>query len=471
MLLTRAAWTAYLLWHLRGQARAPFRPWPAIERDQARRVRRMVAYAVRHVPYYREAARRLGLRPDAFRSAADLARLPLLERDQLQRDPEYFVSTAVPRARLVELRSGGSTGSPRSVFCDPAALFQNAAHSARDRSIRARLLGRRAGYRQTLISSRHSGIRRVQEFLDAHALFPRAVRLERQYLSLADSPAENLARMSAFRPDVLHSYGSYLGRLFAHARDTGGPWHRPRVVTFGGDALSPAARALIQEELGIPVFGIYQAIEALRIGFECEAHRGLHLNVDLYPVRVVDAAGRTVPDGTSGEVVVSNLVNRGTVLLNYRLGDVAAALPDPCPCGRSLPLLAPPPGRTDDLVELGPGVLLHPQALRDLFTEEREVWQYQVIQAGPARFRIDLVVAGVCDRPATAARIARRFAEQLGGRAAAEVRFVDEVARTAQGKVRAVLAPPTAGPRVDPARPDGSRPGPPGAPARGVAGA
>jgi phenylacetate-CoA ligase len=445
MLLTRAAWSAYLLWHLRGQGAMPFRPWSAIERDQARRVRGMVAYAVRHVPYYRETLRRLGFRADEFRTAADLARLPVIERDQLQRDPGYFLSTAIPRRRLVEMRSGGSTGAPTSVYHDHAAVFQNAAHSERDRSIRTGLLGRRAGYRQTLIYSGHGGMRKVQEFLDAHALFPRRARLERQYLSMADPPGENLARMNAFRPDALHGYGSYLGRLFAHARETGAPFHRPRVVTFGGDTLSPAGRAVIEGELGIPVFGIYQSIEALRIGFECEAHRGFHLNVDLYPVRIADAEGRTVPDGTSGEVVVSNLVNRGTVLLNYRLGDVAAALLDRCPCGRSLPLLSPPPGRTDDVVELPSGTLLHPQLVRTFFTDEREIWQYQVVQEGPARFRVDVVAARECDRAATAARVARKFAERLGAGVTADVRFVDEVARTPQGKVRVVLSMRPAG--------------------------
>jgi phenylacetate-CoA ligase len=423
----------------------PFRPWSAIERDQARRVRGMVAYAVRHVPYYRETLHRLGLRAEVFRTAADLARLPMIERDQLQRDPEYFLSTAIPHRRLVEMRSGGSTGAPRSVYHDPAAVFRNAAHSERDRSIRAALLGRRAGYRQTLIASGYGGMRKVQEFLDAHALLPRRARLERQYLSMGDPLGENLARMNAFRPDALHSYGSYLGRLFAHAHETKAPFHRPRVVTFGGDTLSPAGRALIEEEFGIPVFSIYQSIEALRIGFECEAHRGLHLNADLYPVRIADAEGQTVPTGTSGEVVVSNLVNRGTVLLNYRLGDVAAALPDRCPCGRSLPLLSPPPGRTDDVIELPSGALVHPQAVRILFTGEREIWEYQVTQQGPARFRVDVVAARGCDRAATAARVARRFAERFGAGVTADVRFVDQVARTAQGKLRVVLSTRPAG--------------------------
>jgi phenylacetate-CoA ligase len=440
MLLTRAAWSAYLLGHLRGQAAAPFRPWSAIERDQARRVRGMVAYAARHVPYYRETLRRLGLEADDFRTAGDLARLPLVDRADLQRDPEAFLSSGVARHRLLELRTGGSAGAPRSVYHDRAALFQNAAHSERDRSIRTRLLGRRAGYRQTLISSRHSGIRKAQEFLEAHALFPRAARLERQYLSLADSPADNVARMNAFRPDVLHTYGSYLGWLFAHVHETGTPFHRPRAVTFGADALSPAARRLIEREFGIPVFAIYQAAEALRIGFECEAHEGLHLNVDLYPVRLVDAADRPVPAGASGEVVLSNLVNRGTVLLNYRLGDVAAMLPGSCACGRSLPRLSFPVGRTDDVIELDSGAVVHPQAVRDLFTEERDLWQYQVVHEGRRQFRIDLVAARGCDRPATSARIVERFVRRFGAGVVVRVRFVDEVGRTAEGKVRAVAS-------------------------------
>jgi phenylacetate-CoA ligase len=436
MILTRAAWSAYLIRQLRGQAAAPFRPWPRIERDQTRRVRAMVAHAARHVPYYRETLCRLGLGPDDFRTAADLARLPVLDRGALQRDPEAFRSTAWARRSLVELRTGGSAGAPRSVHHDAAALFQNAAHSERDRSIRTRLLGRRAGYRQTLISSSHSGIRKVQEFLDAHALVPRRAQIERQYLSLADPPAENVTRINAFRPDVLHGYGSYLGWLFAHVHETGIPFCRPRVVTFGADALSPAGRELIEREFDIPVFAIYQAAEALRIGFECEAHEGLHLNVDLYPVRLVDPEGRPVPDGASGEVVVSNLVNRGTVLLNYRLGDLAVALPGPCACGRTLPRLSLPAGRTDDVIELDSGARLHPQAVRDLFTEERELWQYQVVQDGPAQFRIDLVAARGCDREAASTRITRRFAERLG--VSVRVRFVDDVGRTAQGKVRAV---------------------------------
>ena len=48
--------------------------------------------------------------------------------------------------------------------------------------------------------------------------------------------------------------------------------------------------------------------------------------------------------------MVSNLVNRGTVLLNYRLGDVAAKLDGRCACGRTLPMMSFLEGRSDEWI-------------------------------------------------------------------------------------------------------------------------
>jgi len=146
--------------------------------------------------------------------------------------------------------------------------------------------------------------------------------------------------MNDYRPDVLHTYGSYLGILFSYLAETGAPFHKPKVVTYSSDSLSDSTRRLIQDRFGIPVFSAYQANEALKIGFECEHHTGLHINIDLYPLRVVDLACHDLPVGETGYVVVSNLVNKGTVLLNYQIGDLAALLPQPCTCGRTLPLLS-----------------------------------------------------------------------------------------------------------------------------------
>ena len=440
MLIIRLFWNTYLAYQMMGQSRLPFKPLETIKRLQAWRVRKMVAHAYRTVPYYRETMDRLGLKVGDFQNAGDLAKLPLIEPSQLQRHLEYFTSTAQPVRRYLRLHTGGSTGEPRSVYHTPGAIFQNAAHGERERCIITSLIGKQFGYRETVIASPHCTAHKLQAFCQSQALFPNRFRINRQYISLMDSTEENIRLINHFQPDVIQTYGSYLGILFSYLADTGESFHRSKVITFSSDGLADSVRQLIQGQFGIPVFSTYQANEALKLGFECENHLGLHLNVDLYPVRVVDAKGQDLPIGEVGEVVVSNLVNPATVLLNYRLGDLASFLPEKCLCGRSLPMLSFTPGRSDDLITLPSGRIIHPQAVRTIFTVEDQVWQYQIVQHSSTRFSIKIVASKAANREKLKERVAAKFAERFGSEVSTDISFVDSIDRTASGKTRPVIS-------------------------------
>jgi phenylacetate-coenzyme A ligase PaaK-like adenylate-forming protein len=441
MSLPRFAWNAYLAYHLRGQVRLPFRPLAVIEHRQSRRVQSMVSHAYRTVPYYRGVMDRLGLGPSDFQGAADLPKLPLLERTQLQRDPEAFVSTVHRLHRCLKLRTGGSTGMPCTIYHDTAALFQNAAQGERERAMLTPLVGRSFGYRETVIGSPTTTDKVVQEFCQARGFFPPILRIRRQYLSLLDPPGTNLARINEFQPDVIRSYGSYLELLFPYIHATGRPFSRPKCVTYSSDSLSHSVRQLITETFGVPVLSTYEAVEAFKIGFECHQRVGVHLNVDLYPVRIVNAQGEPLPDGASGDVVVSNLVNRATVLLNYRLGDLATKLPGPCPCGRQLPLLSLPQGRNDEYPHLTGGRVMHPQSVRTILLAEEAVWQFQVVQETPTSLRVALVAADSADCRRISKRLAAKFAALFGPEITVEMAFVESIDRTATGgKFRVVVS-------------------------------
>jgi phenylacetate-coenzyme A ligase PaaK-like adenylate-forming protein len=137
MFLNRLFGSLYMAYHRWGQDRYPFKPLAEIEVDRDRRVRRMVTYAYRYVPYYRAIIDRLGLRPDDFQTASDLSKLPILEREQLQRDPESLVSTEQPLSSYLAVRSSGSTGAPSSFYYDARTVLQDAAFGERARRIHA----------------------------------------------------------------------------------------------------------------------------------------------------------------------------------------------------------------------------------------------------------------------------------------------------------------------------------------------
>lgn len=433
----RLFWTAYLGWHWRGQARFPFTSRARIEAAQSRRVRRMVRHAYSSVPFYQETMRRLGVTPEDFRSAADLARLPVIERDDLKKDPEYFRSMTTSRATDLSTRTGGSTGAPREVWWDTAGVFQNAAHAERERSIIAGIVGRFVNYRETVIGSSLSSDLDIQAIYRDRALLPSRARVQYQHLSITETPEKNLALIDGFRPDVIRTYGSYLGRLLLLMHATPGA-HRPKAVFYDADELPESVRRIASEELKIPIISAYQAVEAFKIGFECEEHIGFHVNADIYPVSVVNGNGREVVPGESGDVIVSNLVNRATVLLNYRLGDVAHFIPEPCPCGRNLPLLSFIEGRTDDWIALPSGESVHPQIIRTIFTNEQAVSQYQVVQHRFDQFTVAIVAAS--DREAMSTRVGAKFRERFGSSAQVEITFVDSIEPSRSGKVRPVIS-------------------------------
>jgi phenylacetate-CoA ligase len=424
------------------QRRFSYAPLPVIRQAQERRIRRTIAYAQAHVPYYRETMRRLILTPGDFRTADDLARLPLIEREQLQRNPQYFVSELWPPKACVLLESGGSTGEPVTFFRNPPALFAGAAHYERLRMVIGRLAGRPLRYREAAILPPDSSTATAVSAFRARMQLPKDLRQKRRVFSMLRSPDELLPELSDYRPDVISSYGSYLDALFAHVREHRPPFTTPHVVVYGADSMSMAMREWVRDALGIEVLSSYGAIEAPHIGFECERHHGYHLNVDLYPVRLIGADGRHVPPGAPGEVVVSNLVNAGTVLLNYRLGDLATLSETPCRCGRTLPLSSYLERTATAWLDLGGGRIVHAQALKAMLRHEQELWRYQIVQEARSRLVVRLVPSPDCNRDLTASRVHDQFRELLPDGTAVRVEFLSDLPHGASGKVQPVVPLP-----------------------------
>jgi phenylacetate-CoA ligase len=441
---SQLGWALWLALNLPGQGRFPFRPPAVIERHQRRRLAGTVAHAYRHVPYYRETMSRLGLAPDDFATAADLARLPMLERSDLQRDPERFLSDAQPIESYVPLQTGGSSAEPLTVYHDRLALVQRVACDQRAGSLHRRVVGRRLGCRTLMIGHAPAAARGP-----LRRLFARLRKLKGSEIRRASilHPVErNVEAINGFRPHIVISHGSYLEELFLHLHATGAPLSKPRLVVYGSDAMSRRARALIGESFGIPVLSVYGSYEAPAMGFECPQGIGFHLNVDLQPVRIADGSGRELPDGESGEVVVSNLVNRGTIVLNYRLGDVARKVPVRCPCGRTLPLLSYRGERSGDWLLMPSGKRLHPATVAEVMEidsgisrDRRDIFRYQVVQRSRSRLSVSIVARSDGDRDAIRSRTLRGFAELLEEGVAVEVTFVDALPRTPRGKVRKVV--------------------------------
>ena len=159
----------------------------------------------------------------------------------------------------------------------------------------------------------------------------------------------------------------------------------------------------------------YSAMECLKVGFTCEERDGFHLHEDLCQLTIVDRDGKRLPDGEPGEIVLSNLVNRGSVLLNYRIGDLGRISTAACPCGRTTQVLADLEGRTSEYVTRPDGSLAGPLILTEALNRVPGVVRFQLVQVSPTSFELQLATVDreVFDDGAAAAVDAVR--EILGG--------------------------------------------------------
>ncbi len=411
-------------------------------RRRDERVRRVVERAYRDVPFYREAMRGRGLAPGDVRTAADLARLPILgPRDVKDRELDL-----IPRGRrpeeLVDLKTSGSSGTPRTVYHDLDELLRVVAVGGQRE--RRQLVGAIGGPVRRIALLMHPR----DDHLDVREALLGGLALPSRWLpseEIVDSrarPEEVADALDRFGPDVLHGYGSSIGEIFRYLDREDRSIRLPRVVTFTSDALAPPERALIEKKFGVPVLGSYRSVETPMLGFECRHRHGYHIHEDLFAVRIVDERGATLPPGESGEVTISNLAVRSTVLLNYRLDDRAAWIEGDCACGSPLPRLALKEGRMSLMIELPDGRRAHPFELVGGVFTDLPVWRWQIVQRGPARFGIRVVV-DPDHRSEVAGALGARFRSIAGGSLRAEVEFVDEIPRSEGGKVLPLAVEPS----------------------------
>jgi len=440
-LFHRGYWTAFTVWSARHEARLPYWPLERVLKFQQQRIRRMVEHAYRNVPFYRGVMDRMRLRPEDIRTAADLAQLPVVTKEELLEAPEAFRARTFPDDRCLRIDSSGTSGRSKPIYHDAESLFLTLAHGQRQRTVLRRFTGQLTGYRE-MHAARATGVhRQIRGFYESHSIRLPGVELERAGLPLLNvTLAEQVELINEFRPTVLRGYGSQLGSLFRRVAEMGLKIECPKVVVYGADVMPSAERRLIEDQFGVPVLSTYQAVEALRLGFQCEERRGFHLFVDDLAVRVVDDEGHDLAPGQRGHLLISNLTNRATVLLNFRLGDIVRLASEPCACGRSVPTIESIEGRSDDLLLLPSGEEVHALAILEGVRAVPGVIQVQIVQEEPERFELRCVSAPGADRPAAAESLLEALSAGLGIPVLATVTWLEQIPTDAAGKTKAVIS-------------------------------
>jgi phenylacetate-CoA ligase len=271
------------------------------------------------------------------RDLADLATLPLTVKGDLSPPLRRLL---VPRRAVVRIHaSSGTTAQPTVV-----------AYTAGDLALWSRLVARglsAVGVGPDSVVHSALGYGLFTGGLGFHAA---AESLGATVIPAATGGAARHRRLMAdLSADVLFATPSYALHLAEIEPDP----PPIRLGVFGAEPWSEAMRARLESAWGMTAVDTYGLSEIIGPGvaWECLARDGLHINEDAFIPEVIDpTTGAVLPDGQTGELVLSSMARQAMPLLRYRTGDLTALDRRPCACGSTLTRMRRVSERVDGMV-------------------------------------------------------------------------------------------------------------------------
>jgi phenylacetate-CoA ligase len=326
--------------HLAYLEKTQWQPLSDLEAIQACALQRLLRHAYANVPYYRSRFEAAGIRPESIHGAADLAKLPILGREEARDTVQERTATAGATVE-VHKNTSGTMGRPLVFGYERESEYWRQATRLRGYGWAGCHLGQRAlyywgagppaGNRRPTLASRLKGFKIRAD---------RALRRE-YYVDCGHRGAEELNTVVEIirrkKPEVLVCYSQAGADLARHVVEHGLKDWGTIPVICGAERLLPTDRPVVELAFGPAVFETYGSREVMLMAAECPAHAGLHVSMETLVVEVVvrDPAGgdRPARPGEVGEVVITDLTNLAMPFIRYANGDLAVpAEPGTCPC-------------------------------------------------------------------------------------------------------------------------------------------
>jgi phenylacetate-coenzyme A ligase PaaK-like adenylate-forming protein len=339
---------------------------------QNTKLKQLINHAYSTVSYYQTLMDRFKIWPEDIKNQEDLHKLPVLTKNTIRENLSLFISSKASSLRPVVARTGGSTGTPFEYRISRS--FESYMWGSIWRAWTAG--GYRPGDKVAVLGgdriAKNSLKHKFYHFLNNW-----------KYISITDLDDNNLLNIfqSIQRTacKMIYAYPTPLYLLSCYMLENGLNVRINHIVTTS-EMLFPEHRLVIEKAFQCKVFDSYGANDGGALAFECDYFDGHHLSMERSITEVVNDKGGKVPNGTTGNLILTDLENYAMPLIRYKVGDRGSIINEPCECGRGLNRLQKISGRIKDFVELNNGRRIDGSYFTKRFRKISGIVLFQIIQ-------------------------------------------------------------------------------------------
>lgn len=403
---------------------------------QTLQLRKLLQHAWDHVPLYKEKYSRAGFSKSDFEmfELSDLKNLPFLEKEELR----LFGTSALlsdKRKKGTFISSSGSSGTPTKIFL-PYYFHQqwSAIMEARVRNW--------AGVNFKTPRGMIGGRRIIQDDRIKSPLYRYNIIEKQTYFSAyhisPNTVSDFLKGIKVHQVDYMTGYAMSNFLLAKFIDDKGLNAPKLKAVITSSEKLTKEMRQTIEKVYKCKVYDSYSGCEAC--GLISESPEGkLLFSPDSGILEVLNANGKDVKPGDTGEIVLTGLLNFDQPLIRYRIGDRCTFSKNQNKVGnREMPVIDQIEGRIEDVIIGKDGRAM--VRFHALYVNIEGIKTAQLIQHDYDRFTINIVIDyKLYNKIYAEDTIRKRLISQIGD-VNLQFNYPNYIMSSNNGKIKAVIS-------------------------------
>ncbi|MBC2716473.1 MAG: phenylacetate--CoA ligase [Desulfobacteraceae bacterium] len=325
---------------------------------QLERLQSTLNRAYRNVPFHKKRFKEMGIDLSQIESLSDIARLPFMERQNISENYPYNLF-AVPLRDIVRIHTAPGTTH------NPTVSGYTSQDLSNWQSILARALqASEISVHDILQITLNPGLanwgrdyKYGAEAIEASVIPHTPMSIEKKLMVLRDYKTSALITT----PSSALQLANYVRKNEININV-----FELKTLILIGEAIDEDDQRSLEQDLHVIAWAHYglSEVPGPAIAFECDAHEGLHINEDHFLPEIVDPeTGKVLPEGQSGELILTTLTTRAFPLIRFKTGDKAKIISHPCACGRGLCRIKWRGDRTDDLINID-GIKIHKKQIQ-----------------------------------------------------------------------------------------------------------
>lgn len=318
------------------------------------KLKKLVAYAYKYVPYYTELFNEINITPEDIKTLEDIKKIPILTKEIARINQKKLVSINIDNYKKIKkIKKGRVTESLLNLYSDPNNRSFTLASYYRwynwiGLKKEDKVVSLSGAKTVTKMSLKTKATVKTIDWIQNNKTI-------NSFNINEDTLPEIYRQIIKYNPALIKGDLSSILLIAKYIQKNNLAINKGlKAISSTSETLLVSDKNLVEAVFNVPIYNQYGSGEVSAIAYECNKHKGMHVNEEHVYVESLDENNNEVVN-EKGRLIATSLDNYVMPFIRYENGDKTTMLNEKCTCGLSSSLIGAIDATSADTITLKNG--------------------------------------------------------------------------------------------------------------------